>query len=154
MATLAPAALRRRLGLTQARFARLLSVHPMTVSKWERGALAPNARQRATLEALAAARRGGARAGPARELAEILNLAFADVSEIGDRMRLSASNQLSGRIVELETGPVSTRVVIEVVPKVRVTSVITSASARRLGLKIGKKVVAIIKATEVIIGAE
>jgi molybdopterin-binding protein len=147
-----PARLRARLGLTQARFARLISVHPMTVSKWERGALAPNSRQRATLDALAAARAGGG--GPARELAEILNLAFADVSEIGDSMQLSASNQLKGRIVELETGPVSTRLVIEVVPKVRVTSVITTASAKRLGLKLGKKVVAIIKATEVIVGTD
>ena len=33
---------RHRLGLTQIEFAALLGVHPLTVSKWERGALEPS----------------------------------------------------------------------------------------------------------------
>jgi molybdopterin-binding protein len=69
-------------------------------------------------------------------------------------MLLSASNQLRGRIVEIQEGPVSTRVILEIAPKVRVTSVITTASAKRLGLKVGRKAIAIIKATEVILGTE
>ena len=32
---------RRRLGLTQAQLGRMLGVHAMTVSKWERGTVAP-----------------------------------------------------------------------------------------------------------------
>jgi molybdate transport system regulatory protein len=68
-------------------------------------------------------------------------------------MQLSASNQLRGRIVELDIGPVSSRVVIEIAPRVRVTSVITSASVQRLKLREGKSVVAIIKATDVILGS-
>lgn len=34
--------LRRRLRLNQMEFGNLFGVHPMTVSKWERGALSPN----------------------------------------------------------------------------------------------------------------
>jgi molybdopterin-binding protein len=144
------ARIRKRLGLTQARLARLTGVHTMTVSKWERGVLAPNPHQRAILAALAG--RGAGDSEPARELAEFLNGAFLEVTEV-QGMKLSASNQIKGKIIEMETGPVSTRVVLEIAPRVKITSVITTASARRLGLEIGKRVVAIIKATEVILGA-
>lgn len=150
---------RRRAGLTQARLARLLGVHPITVSKWERGVLAPHARQAAILAALGRpARRGEGRGSPARvadvaeELAGLLNQAFIDVTEV-EGMQLSASNQVKGRIVTLEEGPVSSRVVIQIAPRVRITSVITSASVRRLKLREGQSVVAIIKATDVILGS-
>lgn len=152
---------RRRAGLTQTRLARLLGVHPITVSKWERGVLRPNARQAAILRALGRSARAGA--GPAgvavadvadvaEELAGLLNQAFIEVTEV-DGMQLSASNQVRGKIVVLEIGPVSSRVVIQVAPRVRLTSVITSASVQRLGLREGKAVVAIIKATDVILGS-
>lgn len=35
-------AARRNLGVTQAQLAQLLNVHPLTVSRWERGTLDPN----------------------------------------------------------------------------------------------------------------
>lgn len=144
--------LRKTLGLTQPHLARLAGVHPMTVSKWERGVLRPNPPQRAVLRALEAAAGGRAPASPeAEELAAWLNQAYIDVSEVKG-MKLSASNQFRGKIVALVLGPVSAKVVIEIAPKVRITSVITSDSARRLGLKVGKRAVAIIKATEVIVG--
>ncbi|HZM00300.1 MAG TPA: TOBE domain-containing protein [Planctomycetota bacterium] len=149
---------RRRAGLTQTRLARLLGVHPITVSKWERGLLAPNVRQTAILAALGRPGRGGTAPGPrvadvAEELAGLLNQAFIEVTEV-EGMQLSASNQVKGRIVELEVGPVSSRVVIQIAPRVKLTSVITSASVRRLGLREGKTVVAIIKATDVILGSD
>lgn len=147
------ATIRARLGLTQTRFAALVGVHPLTVSRWERGILEPNRQQSVLLKAVAVASAGKPTVGAATDLVGLLNLAFVDVSEVDD-MKLSASNQLEGRIVELEKGPISARVVIEIVPKVHITSVITTASAERLGLKPGKTVVAIIKATEVIIGAK
>jgi len=151
---------RRRAGLTQARLARLLGVHPITVSKWERGLLAPNVRQAAILSALGRPAPAGTpprTQGPrvadvAEELAGLLNQAFIEVTEV-EGMRLSASNQVRGKIVELDVGPVSSRVVIRIAPRVQITSVITSASVRRLGLREGKTVVAIIKATDVILGS-
>jgi len=149
---------RRRAGLTQTRLARLLGVHPITVSKWERGVLRPNARQAAILRALGRSARAGtgpagaALADVAEELAGLLNQAFIEVTEVHG-MQLSASNQVKGKIVALEIGPVSSRVVIQIAPRVCITSVITSASVQRLRLREGQSVVAIIKATDVILGA-
>ncbi len=145
------ARLRKAHGLTQARLAALVGVHPMTVSKWERGVLEPGPFERALLLTLACS---PGRGSPAvAQLAGRLNRAFIEVVEV-ESVLLSASNQLRGRVVEIEQGPVSTRVVLEIAPKVRVTSVITTASAKRLGLKVGLKAVAIVKATEVILGTE
>lgn len=42
---------REALGLSQTELAALLGVHPMTVSRWERGVLKPTPYQRALLEA-------------------------------------------------------------------------------------------------------
>lgn len=43
------AILRENMGLSQPEFGRLFGVHPMTVSKWERGLLEPNEYQRALM---------------------------------------------------------------------------------------------------------
>ena len=48
--------LREKLGLSQVQLAQLLGVHPLTVSKWERGILAPTPHQNALLESFAKAR--------------------------------------------------------------------------------------------------
>ncbi len=145
------ARIRKSHGLTQTRLAALVGVHPMTVSKWERGVLEPGPFERSILHSLAKA--PGSGPPSMAELAGVLNRAFIEVAEV-ESMLLSASNQLRGRVIELETGPVSTRVVLEIAPKVKITSVITTASAKRLGLKLGMKATAIIKATEVILGTE
>jgi transcriptional regulator with XRE-family HTH domain len=43
-------AVRDRLGLSQPQLAQLLGVHPLTVSKWERGILAPSQHQETLLQ--------------------------------------------------------------------------------------------------------
>ncbi len=43
-------AIRDQLGLTQPQLAQLLGVHPLTVSKWERGLLIPSAHQQTLLQ--------------------------------------------------------------------------------------------------------
>lgn len=145
------AVIREKLGLTQTGLAGIVGVHSMTVSKWERGVLHPPHRERAILRALEAVAQGRTASGPAPELAGFLNRAYIDVTETGD-MKLSASNQFRGKVVEMQPGPVTTRLVIEIAPRVRIVSLITSASVERLGLKVGRTAVAIIKATEVIVG--
>lgn len=145
------ASIRHRLELTQTRLAEVLGVHAMTVSRWERGVLQPTSRQLEILRALEAVATGKTASGPAPELAGFLNQAYIDCTETGD-MKLSASNQFRGKVVEMQHGPVSTRLVIEIAPRVRIVSLITTASVERLGLKVGKTAVAIIKATEVIVG--
>jgi len=66
-------------------------------------------------------------------------------------MELSARNQLRGRITAITLGDVMAEVQVEIGAQPLV-SVITRASAQRLGLQVGDSVVVIIKATEVILG--
>lgn len=69
-------------------------------------------------------------------------------------MKVSARNQLKGKIVKLTEGAVNTEVVIEIASGQQITSVVTKASAQNLGLAIAKEAYAIIKASEVMIGTE
>ncbi|MHA1208901.1 MAG: TOBE domain-containing protein [Candidatus Freyarchaeota archaeon] len=67
-------------------------------------------------------------------------------------MKLSARNQISGTVKEIEIGPVTARVKVRVEAPVVITAVITREAAEELQLKVGDKVQAIMKATEVMIG--
>ncbi|MDF9828543.1 putative transcriptional regulator [Ereboglobus sp. PH5-10] len=44
------ASLRKKLGINQVELAQLIGVHPITISKWERGESAPSAYQHALLQ--------------------------------------------------------------------------------------------------------
>lgn len=68
-------------------------------------------------------------------------------------MNISARNQLKGKVKELKKGPVSTEVVIDVNGS-EVVSSITTASAESLNLSVGDGVVAIVKASNVMVGKE
>lgn len=67
-------------------------------------------------------------------------------------MKLSARNQIKGSITELEMGIVTARVKIKIDAPIVITAVITKEAAEELKLKVGDKVQAIVKATEVMIG--
>jgi transcriptional regulator with XRE-family HTH domain len=60
--------LRKRLRLSQAEFGQLLGAHAMTVSKWERGVLSPNAYQLALLERFDKALAGELSSSPVKRL--------------------------------------------------------------------------------------
>ncbi|HEV7734147.1 MAG TPA: TOBE domain-containing protein [Candidatus Binatia bacterium] len=66
-------------------------------------------------------------------------------------MKISARNQLKGTITQITPGAVMSEVVVDVGGQ-EVVSMISKTSVERLGLKVGDTVVAIIKATEVMIG--
>ena len=66
-------------------------------------------------------------------------------------MNLSARNQLTGKVVELNKGAVNAIVKIELANGMVVTATIGLASAEELGLEVGKEATAVIKATEVMI---
>ena len=57
-------------------------------------------------------------------------------------MKISARNQLKGKVKSIKHGPVSTEVVITVASDVEITSVITETAAKELGLKTGSAVYA------------
>lgn len=66
-------------------------------------------------------------------------------------LALSARNQLRARVVRLTLDRVSAEVHLQV-GEVLLVSLISRASAERLGLRVGDEVVAVVKATEVMIG--
>jgi molybdopterin-binding protein len=66
-------------------------------------------------------------------------------------MEISARNQLKGKVKQVTLGAVMSEVVVDIGGQ-EVVSMISKASVERLGLKPGDPVVAIIKATEVMIG--
>ncbi len=66
-------------------------------------------------------------------------------------MKLSARNQIKGRIVELHKGQTTAHVQIDIGNGVIVTSSITNEAVDDLGLKNGDQVLAIIKASDVMV---
>jgi molybdopterin-binding protein len=69
-------------------------------------------------------------------------------------MKLSARNMLKGKVKQVNAGAINTEVTIALAGGNEIVSVITKASAERLGLAPGKEVYAVIKATNVIIAAD
>lgn len=67
-------------------------------------------------------------------------------------MKISARNQLKGTVTAVEKGPVSSKVKIDVGGGTIITSTVTSETVDELGLAIGDSVVAIVKASDVLIG--
>jgi len=69
-------------------------------------------------------------------------------------MKLSARNVLKGKVKSIKQGAVNSEVVIQLAGGFEIVSVMTKASNQNLGLKEGKEVYAIIKATNVIVGVD
>jgi molybdopterin-binding protein len=66
-------------------------------------------------------------------------------------MKLSARNQLAGKIVEVTKGQTTAHVRVDIGGKI-ITSSITNEAVDDLALKIGDEITAIIKSSDVIIG--
>ena len=69
-------------------------------------------------------------------------------------MKLSARNQLKGKVVGLERGAVNGVVKLQLTDDIVISSVITSQSIEELGLEMGKEAYAVIKASNVMIGVD
>jgi molybdopterin-binding protein len=69
-------------------------------------------------------------------------------------MKLSARNVLKGKVKSIKQGAVNSEVVIQLAGGLEMVSVITKTSCENLGLKEGKDVYAVIKATNVILGVD
>jgi molybdopterin-binding protein len=69
-------------------------------------------------------------------------------------MRISARNILKGKVKKIVPGAVNSEVVIELPGGAEVVSIITKSSARSLGLKKGKTVYAVVKASNVMIAVD
>jgi molybdopterin-binding protein len=72
----------------------------------------------------------------------------------GKNMKISARNGIKGKVEKVEEGPITANVKIKIEAPDEITAVITKESVKDLNIKVGDEVVAIIKATEVMIGKE
>lgn len=69
-------------------------------------------------------------------------------------MKLSARNVIQGTVKNIDIGAVNAEISIEVAPGLVMASVITKKSLENLGLKVGEKAYAIVKASNVMIGVD
>ena len=69
-------------------------------------------------------------------------------------MKISARNVLKGKVKAIKVGAVNSEIEVELPGGMNVVSIITKESAEKLGLKVGKDVYAIIKASSVMIGVD
>jgi molybdopterin-binding protein len=87
---------------------------------------------------------------------------FVDIGKIGQRhpadagkgeseMKISARNALKGKIVAIKKGAVMAQVTVDIGNDNRVVSAIFVDSVEDLGMKVGSKVLAVIKSTDVMI---
>jgi molybdopterin-binding protein len=67
-------------------------------------------------------------------------------------IKLSARNQIAGTIHSVKPGATTTHVTIEVSPTVTITASITNEAAEELQLKVGMAAIAVIKASDVMVG--
>ena len=67
-------------------------------------------------------------------------------------MKLSARNQIKGKITNIETGAVNDIVTLDVGNNNKICAMITAGSVQSLGLKVGDEAFAVIKASSVMIG--
>ncbi len=69
-------------------------------------------------------------------------------------MRLSARNQLKGKIVEVTKGQTTAHVRIDIGGGAIVTASVTNEAVDELGLMVGQSATAVIKASDVMIGVD
>ncbi|NLN97364.1 MAG: TOBE domain-containing protein [Eubacteriaceae bacterium] len=69
-------------------------------------------------------------------------------------MKLSARNQLKGKVIEVTKGAVNGIVRIEIADGITITSSITNRSIEELGIEVGKEAYAVIKASNVMVGVD
>ena len=69
-------------------------------------------------------------------------------------MRLSARNQLTGTVADIEVGAVMSIVKVDLDGGQQVTASITKQAVEELALTVGSPVTAVIKSTEVMLGIE
>ncbi|WP_454915318.1 TOBE domain-containing protein [Xanthobacter sediminis] len=67
-------------------------------------------------------------------------------------MKISARNQLKGKIVEIHEGPISGTVTIDIGGGNHLFAHITEQSVKDLELKVGDEVTALIKSSSILVG--
>jgi molybdate transport system regulatory protein len=69
-------------------------------------------------------------------------------------MRLSARNQIKGKILSITHGAINSEVVIEIAPGISLTAQVTTTSVHSLGLEEGGTAYAVVKTNSVMVGVD
>lgn len=69
-------------------------------------------------------------------------------------MRISARNQMGGTVVSVQKGQTTAHVRIDIGGGVVITAAITNDAVDELGLAVGDKATAIVKASDVLVGKQ
>jgi molybdenum-pterin binding domain len=69
-------------------------------------------------------------------------------------LKISARNQLTGKVVEIKEGAVNSIVVVEIGGGNKVSATISVCSVKELGIAVGSEVTAIVKSTSVMLATE
>jgi molybdopterin-binding protein len=69
-------------------------------------------------------------------------------------MKLSARNMIKGVVKAIDIGAVNVEVSIELAPDIVITSIITKKSFENLNLEQGKEAYIVVKASDVMVGAD
>lgn len=86
---------------------------------------------------------------------EQFSLQHQDLKRYGDFfMKLSARNQLKGKVININKGAVNSIVSIDIGGGNIITATISCAAVEELGLKVGSDAYAVIKATSVMVGID
>jgi molybdate transport system regulatory protein len=91
---------------------------------------------------------------PGRRAVALIKSSFVILTPGDEAPRTSARNHLAGTIVRREDGAVNSEVVLELGPGRTLTAIVTQQSATALGLEVGVRACALIKASHVILAVE
>lgn len=92
--------------------------------------------------------------GVGDEVYAVIKASSVMIATSKEGLRLSAGNQLPGRVVSIRTDAVMGEVVLDIGGGDTISATVTASGAQNLGLKEGDQAVAIIDAANIIIGIE
>jgi molybdopterin-binding protein len=69
-------------------------------------------------------------------------------------MKISARNQIAGKIIDVKKGATTSHIRLEVSPGQIITASITNEAVDELALKVGRTATAVIKASDVMIAVD
>jgi molybdopterin-binding protein len=69
-------------------------------------------------------------------------------------MKISARNSIPGTVRHIELGAVNVEVTLEIAAGIHIVSIVTKSAVQNLGLKVGQRAYAVIKASSVMVGVD
>ena len=91
---------------------------------------------------------------PGRRAMALIKSSFVILGVGEDSPKISARNRLAGQVVRHDRGAVNDEVVLDVGEGKSITATITHASANELGIAVGQRAWALIKASHVILAVD